>query len=698
MKKDFLLEIFLEEMPANQIEDIEMQLKNNFESFLKEQEIEYEEILSFSTIRRFGLMVVGLNDFQKDKEVEVLGPPIHISFKDENPTNALISFLKKEGMDGEFDKIHKVQKNKGEYVAVKKTIFGKKTIDILKDQISDLILKLQFVKPMRWGKDGGPFIRPVHSILCLFGEEIVDFDLFNINSGRNTYVLKKGEKFQISIEDAGKYLQELRENNVEPFFEKRKEKILNDIEDILKDKNLNFDPKDGLIYEWTYLSEFPTIAISSFNEDFLSLPEEILEVTLKKHQKAIPLYEQNGRISKHFLCLIDKPILLNQEIIKGIEWVVEARLKDASFFFQQDLKTPLIKRIDDLKKLSFHSELGNVLQKTGRIIELSEFITYNFGKTDKLKKILNAAKLSKVDLLTSTVVEFPELQGKIGGILLKKEGADEEIYKAIYEQYYPETPQGPYPSNDVSIILNIADKIETIVSLISIGEIPSGSQDPYGLRRIGNGLVDILIEKGVDLDLDLIFTKCIQLIPFAKFEIFELLEILRNFLKDRIEYIFERRGIPKDTIKAILEIRHFNPFDGFQRARAIEDYRKEKNFIDFILSFKRLKNMIKGYENFEIDPSLFRQPEEPKLYEDFLQLKEEYLQYHNQKNYLSALKIMTILAPELEEFFEKVFVLCEDENLKKNRLALLQIIYREFLKVAQFSHLIVEKSLYKENG
>lgn len=698
MKKNFLLEIFLEEMPANQIEDIEKQLKSNFESFLKEQEIEYDEILSFSTIRRFGLIINGLNDFQKDKQVEVLGPPVHISYKQENPTEALISFLKKEGMEGQFDKTYKVQKDKGEYVAVKKIISGKKTIEILKNQISNLILKLQFAKPMRWGKDGGQFIRPVHSILCLLGEEIVDFNLFNINSKRTTYILKKGEKFQISIEDAGKYLQKMRENNVEPFFEKRKEKILNDIKGILKDKNLNFDQNDGLIYEWAYLSEFPTVVFSSYNEDFLFLPEEILNVTLKKHQKAIPLYEENGKISNYFLCLIDKPVLSNNEIIKGVEWVVEARLKDASFFFQQDLKIPFSKRIDSLKKLSFHSELGNVLQKTGRILELSEFIAYNFGKAEKLTKILNAAKLSKADLLTSTVIEFPELQGKVGGILLKEEGADEEIYKAIYEQYYPETPQGPYPSNDVSIILNIADKIETIVSLISVGEIPSGSQDPYGLRRIGNGLVDILIEKQVDLDLDLIFTKCIQLVPFAKFEIFELLEILRNFLKDRIEYIFERRGIPKDTIKAVLEIRHFNPYDGFQRTKAIEDYRKEKNFIDFILSFKRLKNMIKGYENFEIDPSLFRQPEEPKLYEDFLQLKEEYLQYYNQKNYLSALKIMTILAPELEEFFEKVFVLCKDENLRKNRLALLQIIYREFLKVAQFSHLIVEKSLYKENG
>lgn len=698
MKKNFLLEIFLEEMPANQIEDIERQLKNNFESFLKEQEIECDEILSFSTIRRFGLLALNLDDFQKDKEVEVLGPPAHISYKQGNPTEALISFLKKEGMEGQFDKILKVQKNKGEYLAVKKTILGKKIIDILKDQISNLILKLQFAKPMRWGKDGGPFIRPVHSILCLFGEEIVDFNLFNINSGRNTYVLKRGEKFQITIENAEKFLQKLRENNVEPFFEKRKEKTLNDIKDILKDKNLNFDQNDSLIYEWAYLSEFPTVVLSSYNEDFLSLPEEILEITLKKHQKAIPLYEENGKISKNFLCLIDKPILSNEEIIKGIEWVVEARLKDASFFFQQDLKIPLSKRIDDLKKLSFHSELGNVLQKTGRIIELSEFIAYNFGKIEKLTKILNAAKLSKADLLTSTVTEFPELQGKVGGILLKKEGVDEEIYKAIYELYYPETPQGPYPSNDVSIILNIADKIETIVSLISVGEIPSGSQDPYGLRRMGNGLVDILIEKKVDTDLDLIFAKCIQLLPSSKFEISEFLEILRNFLKDRIEYIFERKGISKDTIKAVIEVRHFNPFDGFQRAKAIEDYRKEKNFIDFILSFKRLKNMIKGYENFEIDPSLFRQAEEPKLYEDFLQLKEEYLQFYNQKNYFSALKIMTILAPELEEFFEKVFVLCEDESLRKNRLALLQIIYREFLKVAQFSNLIVEKSLYKENG
>lgn len=691
--KDFLLEIFLEEMPATQIKDIENQLKNNFENFLKSEEIEFEEILSFSTIRRFGLYIKNLSEQQKEKEEEITGPPYNISFKEGLPAEPLIAFLKKEGLEGNFDKVYKLQKGKNEYVAIKKIIKGKETLEILKNSISNLILKIQFVKPMFWGDGIGPFIRPIHSILCIFGNEVVDIELFKIKSRNSTFILKNKEKFQIEISEPKRYFQILRENYVEPFFEKRKEKILKDIESLKN--NLIYDEKDSLIDEWAYLSEFPTVIRANFKEEYLSLPEEILKISLKKHQKAIPLYD-NANITKYFLSLIDKPSLSSNEVREGIEWVVEARLKDATFFFQQDLKTPLTKKVEALQKLSFHSDLGNFLQKTGRILELSEFITYNLGKQEKLTKVLNAAKVSKADLLASTVAEFPELQGKIGGILLKIEGYEEDIWKAVYEQYFPEGSEGPYPSNDISVILNISDKIETIASLFSVGEIPSGSQDPYGLRRIGNGLIDILIEKQIDCDLDLIFSKAIQLLPSSKLDLKEAIEISRNFIKDRVEYIFERKGIPKDTIKATVEVRHFNPYDAFQRAKEIENYRKEKEFINFILSFKRLRNIIKGYDNFEINPSLFREKEEPKLYEDFLQIKEEFLQHYNHKNYFSALKVMTILAPVLEEFFKKVFVLCEDEDLKKNRIALLQSIYREFLKVAQFSHLIVEKSLYKE--
>jgi len=692
--KDFLFEIFTEEMPATQIKDIEKQLQNNFEEFLKEKEIGFEEIIPFSTIRRFGLYIKNLSEKQKDKEEEITGPPFNVSFKENNPAEPLIAFLKKEGLEGQFDKVYKLQKGKGEYVAIKKKIEGRETIEILKNSIPALILKLQFIKPMYWADGIGPFVRPVHSILCIYGEEKIDFELFKVKAGNSTFVLKNREKIQIKIDEPKRYFQVLRENNLEPFFEKRKEKILKDIENLKN--NLNYRNEENLIDEWAYLSEFPTVVMASFKDEYLNLPEEILKVALKKHQKAITLYDENGKITKKFLCLIDKPFLSSNEIIKGIEWVVEARLKDASFFFEQDLKNPLSSKVEELQKLSFHSELGNFLQKTGRILELSEFIAYNLGKQEKITKILNSAKLSKADLLTSTVAEFPELQGKIGGILLKIEKYDEEIWKAVYEQYFPESPEGPYPSNEVSEILNISDKIETIVSLISAGEIPTGSQDPYGLRRYGNGLVDILIEKEIDCDLDLIFTKAIQILPSSKIELKEVLEILRNFIKDRVEYIFERRGISKDTIKATIEVRHFNPYDAFQRAKAIEIYRKEKEFINFILSFKRLRNIIKGYENFEINPSLFKEKEEPKLYEDFLQVKEEFLQHYNHKNYLSALKVMTVLAPALEEFFEKVFVLCKEEELKKNRIGILQSIYREFLKIAQFSHLIVEKNLYKE--
>ncbi len=697
MKKDFLLELLLEEMPATQIKDIELQLKKNFEDLLKEKEIEYKEIIPFSTSKRIGVYINEMEEFQREREEEIIGPPYNISFQEEKPTQALLSFLKKEGMEEKIDKVYKVSKGKGEYIAIKKLMPVKATEEILKENLSSIILNLKFIKPMCWGERLGPFIRPLHSILSLFGEKIVEFEIFKIKPSNLTNICKDWEKISLSFQNPFDYLNNIK-NYIEIFYEKRKEKIISQVENLIKDLELNYKEEDPIISEWAYLSENPTIVLGKFKDDYLSLPKEILIQVLKKHQKALPLFDKNNKITKNFLALVDKPEIKNGEIIKGIEWVVEARLKDGAFFFNQDLKVPLIKRVEDLKNLSFHPDLGNYLQKTGRLLELSEFLAYNLDKKDLLSKILTASKISKADLMTSTVIEFPSLQGKIGGILSKREGYPEEISLAIYEQYYPETLEGKLPSNDLSVILNLSDKVETIVSLISVGEIPTGSQDPYGLRRLGNGLIEILVEKKLDCDLDLIFTKGFQLLNSPKFQLNEILEILRNFVKERISYIFERKNISSDTIKAVLEVRHFNPYDAFQRAKAIEEYRKEKEFINFILSYKRLKNIIKDYNYFEIKPELFKEKEEPKLFEDFLQIKEEFLQNYNHKNYLSALKVMTCLAPSLEEFFEKVFILTEEMDLRKNRIALLQGIYKEFLKIAQFSHLLLEKSYYKENG
>ena len=696
-RNDFLLEVLLEEMPAPEIPGLAAELQSKIEGLLKDQRLESEGVRVFATSRRFGVQIFGLAAEQRTEEGEIMGPPWKVAFADGKPGPALLGFFKREGLDASLaDQVYKVTTDKGEYAAIKKAAPARPAAEILSENLGGILQGLKCKKPMRWGTDGGPYIRPVHSIMALLGDGILPLTFLGCAAGRTTWGHRHLDIISVSVPSPDSYAETLSGQLVLTDPEERRAKIMTEAHEHARRALGTFSKDDPLLEEWVYLTEHPSVVMGKFDDKFLALPEEILVQAIRSHQKSVPLRDAHGKLLPQFLNVIDKPGDPTGQMVRGIVWVVEARLTDASFFVDHDRKVRLSERVDGLQQLSYHPRLGNFLQKTGRIMDLSEFLAEQLRIPDRVADLLGAAKLMKADLASSTVGEFPALQGKIGGILAAGEGLSPEACDAIYDQYLPESSEGPYPRNPLGVALSLADKMETLASLFSIGELPTGSSDPYGLRRQGNGLMEILIEKKIGLDLDLTATKAIQLLGgVVETDLEKTLEEMRRFFRERLEFVLERRGIPGDTARAVIEVRACDPHDAFLRAKAIEAYRGQKAFIAFILSLKRIRNITKDLPGYEIRHDLLVESAEQALYADFVQARDAYLAAFHEQNYGEALKVMETLAAPLEHFFEKVLVMDPDARVRENRLALLQAIARELLKLAQFSNLVVEKAAYR---
>jgi glycyl-tRNA synthetase beta chain len=697
MKHDFLLEVLLEEMPAPEIPGLVREFAAKFEQMLADQRLEAESVEGFSTSRRFGVLVKGLEAEQKAVETEVTGPPWKVAFADGQPTPALLGFLKREGLEGfPVEQVYRVENERGEYAALKKQVPARSAASILTEALPALLQGVRARKPMLWGDGTGPYIRPLHGLVARLDGADLPVTFLGTAAGAATRSHRHHGNAPIPVGAPADYPALLQGHHVLVLPGTRRLKVLEEAATLAASAGGTFDPHDPLLEEWVHLTEHPVVVMGRFADRFLQLPEEILISALRGHQKAVPLRDAAGRLLPRFLAVIDKPPCDTRGIVHGIEWVVEARLTDASFFVAHDRAVKLSERVPNLQHLAYHPRLGNFLQKTGRIMELAEYLAYQLGLKESIPELLRAAKLMKADLASATVAEFPALQGKIGGILAADEGLSREACDAIYDQYLPEGADGPYPRNPMGIVLALADKMEAIASLFAIEELPTGSSDPYGLRRQGNGMMEILIEKRLDLDLDLAATKALQLLSgILPVDLEKTLEALRQFFRERLAFVLQRRGVPEDTARAVLEVRACNPFDAFLRAEAIERYRQEGEFIEFALAFKRIRNMIKDAPAHDVDVALFSEAEEHALYEAFVGAKGAFLGAFQERDYAGALRAMTTLAAPLEKLFGNVLVLTENQRIRGNRLAQLQAIYREFLKVAQFSHLVVEKAQYR---
>lgn len=665
--RDLLIEIGTEELPPSVIEPALDFIKEKFSEILKRDDVE-----TFGTPRRLVFYVKNYEESREVREEIVFGPPWKVAFDDEGkPTKALLGFLERHGANPE--DVFKERKGKGEYVALKLVHEEKGRLEILKGSFEDILLSVPLPKRMRWTSSKRiTFSRPVRWILALHGDEVLDLKFGDLKAGRRTLGHRFLSKGWIEVPKAENYFSLIEENFVIPSIERRKEVILEGIEREAKSLESKPEYPEGLLEEVTNLVEYPFVIVGSFEEKYLELPDMVI-VTVAAHHQRFFCLSKDGSLTNHFIGVSNnKP--KTDLIRRGYEKVLRARLEDALFFYREDLKRKLDDLVPKLSEVLIHPKVGTVLEKVERLKKLVDLICERVGCSKEQKeKVLRAAHLSKADLLTEMVKELDELQGYMGYIYALKQGEDEEVALALYEQYKPKTAQDETPRTLTGAVLSLADKIEDLLSFFSAGEIPKGSSDPYGLRRAAFGIFRILDERGWDINLE----DFSDLYGGLKNK-----EELEKFLSQRLESYLENYGY--DLIRAVLSVHSpLRPLPIIRKVKMLSELRNTREFIDIYEAYRRVVKILpKGWEIAEVNEALLKEPQERALWEKVRELEGKGE---------PELKDLSYLRKPIDDLFDNVLIMEKDESIRRNRLALLKRTQLLFNRVADFSQVVIQE-------
>ena len=696
MEKELILEIGTEEIPARFLGEAIRNLGLIAEQELRNASLSYNTIHTYGTPRRLTLRVTGLLEKQKDRIVEILGPPKRIAF-DENgvPTKAALGFAKSQGVDVEDLVI--VEREKGEVVAVRKTIRGEKTKELLKKLIPQIVLSIPFKKSMRWGNVDISFVRPIRWILAVYDGKTIPFVIGDVKSGATT----RGHRFMSAkpfrIRTWEEYIDTLGKNFVVLDQDRRKETIKKEINKLAENINGKVQEDEELLDTVTHLVEFPVVLMGSFSIEFLQLPKEVLISVMRNHQKYFPVFSattnpQGYELLPYFIFVCGTPVKDPKIVISGNEKVIRARFTDAKFFFEEDTKTPLSKKIEKLKDMVFLSDLGTYYDKTQRLEKLVTYIGKTLGlQENQLKELERAAVLSKADLATQMVFEFPELQGIMGGYYARISGETDLVAKAIEEQYMPTSREGKLPETLAGAILSISDKIDNISACFILGLTPTGTSDPYALRRQAIALINIVLSKELNLELKKVFRHSLELIT-SQFKNNELREKVDETLKSIMDFIAERlknllvsEGFSQDVVDAVVATGCSNIVESKKKIEALEEFRRLPEFNPLAIAFKRVVNIVKGQPRDKVEETLLVESTEHLLYQAFLEAKKSIDEKISEGRYKEALIQMKALKEPIDRYFDEVLVMDKDSRIRKNRLSMLWEIRDLFFKIADFS-------------
>ncbi|MEO2068851.1 MAG: glycine--tRNA ligase subunit beta [Desulfurobacteriaceae bacterium] len=682
--KNLLIEIGCEELPASFIRPALEFFKNELSKELKNNELVPSGIETFGTPRRLIWIVYDIPTTQNDKEVLIVGPSVKAAFdEDGNPTKAAIGFAKSKGVSVEdLIKVENPQGRKGIYVAVKKLIKGRNTVEILSEIVPKLITSIPFKKSMRWGTKKVRFGRPIRWITCVYGEDVVPFEVDGIKSGNVSYGHRFLSPEAFKVKSVNEFITQLEEHFVIADIEKRKSIILDVSETLAKSVDGELLRDDDLLEEVVNLVEYPHPILGSFDKEFLDLPKEVPIVVMKDHQKYFSVVEKDGKLKNHFIGVSNiKPV--DENVVRqGYEKVLRARLKDALFFFNEDRKVRLEDRVPSLSGVVFHEKLGTMLDKTKRLEKLTPFISETLG-FDCQDKSRRSSFLSKADLLTEMVNEFPELQGTMGKYYALLEGEEEEVAIALEEQYFPRFSKDKLPETKVGISLSLAEKIDNLIGFFGVGLKPTGSQDPFALRRNAIGLIQIILERKLHLNLKPILEKAKETYENQGVTLEEdvVLDVL-SFIKERFRVILREKGYKVDTIDAVIDTSD-DLLDVLNRARAVDNLREKEEFEEVLITMRRVVNIIpKGFEAKPFSPS---GKYEVELFEKFISIKERLKSFVSSGSYKEALLLVKELKPYVDAFFDNVMVMDKDEEVRNRRLSLLKAIGDELKKLLDFS-------------
>ena len=682
MAKDLLFEIGAEEIPAGFMPNILGQLKTLAETKLNDAHLPFESIATYGTPRRLALIVKGLADASAEISERHKGPSASIAYDaDGNPTKAAIGFARGKGLD-----VADLVVEDGYIYAETKTA-GVPAKDIVTDMLPQLITGLNFPKSMHWGNLDAKFVRPVRWLVALLDEEVIPVEFATVKSGNVT----RGHRFlgadEITIKNAASYVDTLKENFVMVDQDARRELISKQLHDIAASKYASIVWDDDLLEEINYLVEWPTALCGGFEESYLLLPDAAIITPMKDHQRYFPLVDQDGKLLPMFLTVRNGSDHSIEVVQAGNERVLRARLDDAKFFFNEDRKKPLIDRQDGLTKIVFQEGLGNLADKTERLLKLGRVFGEECGLHEDAAVVLErATELAKTDLTTGMVTEFTELQGVMGKEYALLDGESEEVAEAIFEQYLPRFAGDVLPQTEAGKVLSIIDKVDNIVATFSRGLIPTGSQDPYALRRQTIGILNILLGSEWNISLRPIFKASMELLNVPAEKQDELLDQVEEFFTLRLKNIFLDREVPHHVIDLLLSNNELSVADAEGLVNALLANRIDEN-VELVQAYTRMYNLVKDVEYTGVNSDLLKEDAEKALFEAATKASEASSAAWEAGDYDAVVAVPATLVPAINKFFEDVMVMDKDEAIKANRLQLVRLAYSVMAIIGDISAL-----------
>ena len=682
MAKDLLFEIGAEEIPAGFMPNILGQLKQLAETKLNDAHLPFESIATYGTPRRLALIVKGLADTSAEISERHKGPSASIAYDaDGNATKAAIGFARGKGLD-----VADLVVEDGYIYAETKTA-GVPAKDIVSEMLPQLITGLNFPKSMHWGDLDAKFVRPVRWLVALLDEEVIPVEFATVQSGN----VSRGHRFlgsdDITIKNAASYVDTLKENFVMVDQDARRELISKQLHDMAASKNASIVWDDDLLEEINYLVEWPTALCGGFEESYLALPDAAIITPMKDHQRYFPLVGQDGKLLPMFLTVRNGSDHSIEVVQAGNERVLRARLDDAKFFFNEDRKKPLIDRQDGLTKIVFQEGLGNLADKTERLLKLGRVFGEECGLHEDAAVVLErATELAKTDLTTGMVTEFTELQGVMGKEYALLDGESPEVAEAIFEQYLPRFAGDVLPQTEAGKVLSIIDKVDNIVATFSRGLIPTGSQDPYALRRQTIGILNILLGSEWNISLRPIFKASMELLNVAADKQEELLNQVEEFFTLRLKNIFLDREVPHHVIDLLLSNNELSVADAEGLVNALLANRIDEN-VELVQAYTRMYNLVKDVEYTGVNSDLLKEDAEKALFEAASKASEASLAAWEAGDYAAVVAVPATLVPTINQFFEDVMVMDKDEAIKANRLQLVRLAYSVMAIIGDISAL-----------
>jgi len=686
MSKELFLELGTEEIPAGMLPIAMRDLERMIRKELTAARVEFGAVTTYATPRRLVLSVADVAEQQQRQELSLTGPSLKVAYDaDGNPTKAAQGFARSNGV--EVSELSQIETDKGSYLFLSKVIEGQPVCDELPAMLLKIVSSLSFKKSMRWKDLDIRFARPMHWMVALFGGEVVPFSYGELTSGNESFGHRFMSPQAFAVTGLEDFVAKAREHFIIVDPAERKEIIAREIGRVAREEGGDLNVDEGLLEEVAYLVEDPTPLCGSFDEEFLQLPDELLITSMKEHQRYFTLVDDQGRLLPKFITISNTRPKDPSVVVKGNERVLRARLADAMFFWKEDQKKSLESRLEALKSVVYQAKLGTSYAKVQRFTILAETLANQLDPSC-LDLTRRAATLCKCDLETGMVYEFPELQGIMGREYAKIEGEDPRVATAIFEHYLPIQAGGDLPSDNVGAFVSLADKIDTVCGCFGVGLIPTGTADPYALRRCTIGILNIILDRDFRISLPTLVAQAVdQLEEKLNRSAAEVTAEVVEFIRLRFVNMLTGQGFPSDVVEAVLSAGFDDVIDARQRVEALSAMKKQQDFEALAATFKRVGNIIKGGVTDAVVESTFEEVCEKELFTELQRVQQDVTRLMASGDYPEVLRSIATLRPAVDAFFDGVMVMAKDEAVKTNRLALLTQVAGLFAGLADFSRI-----------